>query len=55
LAYYPDRSSPILEVKGQRSRLPGTKNALSAAKPHPTSVRMVRPVAAAAPANERIC
>ena len=35
LAYYPDKSSSILEVKGQRSRPPGTKNALSAAKPHP--------------------
>ena len=28
---------------GQRSRSPGTKNVLSAAKPHPASVRMVCP------------
>jgi len=31
----------LLEIKGQRSRSPGQKNALSAAKPHPASVRMV--------------
>ena len=30
LAYYPDRSFPILEVKGQRSRSPRTKTRSSA-------------------------
>ena len=55
LAYYPDRSSPILEAQGQRSRSPGTKNVLSAAKPHLASVQMICPVAAASPADERIC
>ena len=47
--------SSILEVKGQRSRSPGTKNVLSAVRPHPALVRMVCPVAVAAPADERIC
>ena len=41
--------------RGQRSRSPGTKNALSTAKPHPFCIRMVCLVAAAAPADEHIC
>jgi len=39
---------------GQRSRSPGTKDVLSAAKPHLVCIQIVCPVAAAAPADERI-
>jgi len=40
---------------GQRSRSPGTISALSTARPHQASVRMVCPVAVAALTDERIC
>jgi len=58
--YYPDRSSPILVVKGQRSRSPGTKNALRAANTHPGAYEWYAlaasrmPQQRAAAADERI-
>jgi len=52
LAYYPDSSSPLWRSK---VKVTWDKNVLSAAKPHPASVRMICLVAAVAPADERIC